>query len=30
MNEIKKIMEDFDFSVKLKTKVSLGKNLGEL
>jgi hypothetical protein len=23
-------MEDFDFSVKLKTKVSLGKNLGEL
>jgi DNA polymerase-1 len=30
MSEIKKIMEDFDFSVKLKTKVSLGKNLGEL
>jgi DNA polymerase-1 len=30
MNEIKKIMEDFDFSVKLKTKVSLGKTLGEL
>ncbi|MGC8981804.1 MAG: DNA polymerase, partial [Minisyncoccia bacterium] len=29
-DEIKKIMEDFDFSVKLKTKISIGKNLGEL